>query len=247
MNTVKNLSLLLSFGFLASACSTPVDGQPATEEVVQPAVPPVDDGRFHVKFGCTRTACDEVRHAASEACSDCEQDAVESYISSYHCSSLCSEFSRTCSDEQRAQCTQEGFIVTLPAEMSEELFDACGAYETRLKGCKTWAKKPDHTVCDTVARTRKPELASSYAALAHGSCKLEFSTCFPPEGTLGHDVCGEASKRCGFNTCKGVPLNEIDTASDWLLPDVSAALRECGNRDCGEVQACVKTWASAVF
>lgn len=186
--------------------------------------------------------CFEDRRRRCDACS-CEGlhwDLVDECLRS--CNRICTTPCPSCGPDSPAHCTAHEFVARLPEPRNERVYASCrGAWDRMVSECGVSAPASD--VCDTYARTERPEVADWYDCIAASPCG-ERSGCYPePDPSLVAHVCDRDDVECADDFREG-----LASATPWLKDDVVAALLDCDRHTSSDwYLGCVNAWVKAVF
>ena len=210
---------------------------------------------MRIEKTCTKTACDQIHERDRHDCSRCLDACLDA---SYSCdpSTACrlncgSSSSGSCTDAERSQCVQTGFVATgLATEPGAEVLGACERMFDKLDGCKLRLRH-DRSTCATWARVERRESAQTYDCVATAPCDGDVSACVLPATTFGDEVCDALGAKCSeamvATVCSSTVRALLNEAGGGFKDDVIAAERAClASPTCEDAAKCHVAWANAV-
>ena len=203
---------------------------------------------MQIRKGCVRSRCEERREQDRVACERCSKACADNFTTCDFrtaCTASCAP-SRECSDYERNECAEEGFLVELPSDTSSELESACRAMFANANVCG-WNVMLSSDVCTVYAAVERPERASDYRCVAELACDAtDASKCDVEPSSFGASFCKEAEARCP-GLCSKAQRERLDELGAWLRNDVMDVARSClAQETCGDAYGCFAAWLSAV-
>jgi hypothetical protein len=207
----------------------------------------VQSSTMHLEKRCRKTHCDVILEIDGQSCSRCLSACFASDVcdSTSACKASCGP-SRGCSEAERNECTDSGYVADLPKTASPELEKACDAAVRHFATCG-WSV--NETVdCRSLSAVERPELAERYDCMAQVPCEAaDLTACNVAPTTFGDELCGEGAKSCP-GLCTDDVRQMLNAEGAWLRTDVLDAARQCVKADaCSDVSDCLRTWLAAVM
>lgn len=217
---------------LAVGCSSEEEGDPGMK----------------VEETCLKNQCDEMQATSANACSQCISACASASFdcdSSRSCAVSCGGKGPTCTDSDRDTCVERGFKATLPTTKSDAVAAACDEMFVRARLCG--AINASSAPCEAWAKAERPEVAANYECIAALACGEDESSCEPPATDFGERFCDAMDAICGEVSCTEEQRAIINQDGGWLKESVQAAALACAAQStCGDAQACMAAWITAV-
>jgi len=240
-----------SAGRPAGSSSGGSAADPKSPDAGTPSSPAPDPNAFALVATCKQTLCEFYTASDKKRCDDCLAECSNATMSGGFlcdpykvCKSHCGP--TTCTEESKKSCYAFSYKAHLPPG-DPAIEAACTRMTSAQITCGTAEVTSEEAAsfCRRYSQLEKSSAVTSYACFADAACGADTSSCPPPKGTLGAEICKKVAS-CGM-VCVGDTESNIDQDTNWLRPDVLAAARGCLTQStCDNAMACVNAFFDAL-